>query len=73
MAPGVVHIDFLIRTVSAESFQVTDSDLEHLKGLTNLECLHLGGDQVTDAGLEHLKGWMLKTLYLNGRSVIDEW
>ena len=45
--------------------QVTDADLVHLKGLTNLELLSVGGTlltdaggsaQVTDAGLVHLKG-----------------
>ncbi len=35
--------------------QVTDADLVHLKGLTNLRILYLGGTQITDAGLVHLK------------------
>ena len=34
---------------------VTDADLEHLKGLTKLEVLSLSFTQVTDAGLMHLK------------------
>jgi len=34
----------------------SDSDLEHVKGLADLESLHLFGTQVTASGLEHLKG-----------------
>ena len=34
----------------------TDADLEHLKGLSELQHLNLTGTKVTDAGLEHLKG-----------------
>jgi WD40 repeat protein/Leucine-rich repeat (LRR) protein len=34
----------------------SDSDLEHVKGLSDLESLHLFGNQVTASGLEHLKG-----------------
>ena len=36
--------------------QVTDADLVHLKGLTNLEELGLFDTQITDAGVEHLAG-----------------
>ena len=47
---------------------MTDAGLEHLKGLTNLQWLDLGGiSWVTDAGLEHLKGLTnLQSLDLNG-------
>ena len=34
---------------------VTDSELEHLKGLIHLQELDLSGTKVSDAGLEHLK------------------
>jgi len=34
---------------------ITDTGLEHLKGLTNLKRLQLGHTQITDAGLENLK------------------
>ena len=33
---------------------MTDADLEHLKGLSQLRSLDLSGTQITDAGLEHL-------------------
>ncbi len=35
--------------------RVTDAELFHLKGLTNLEILELSSTQVSDAGLVHLK------------------
>lgn len=43
---------------------LTDAELEHLKGLTNLQCLILNSPQVSDAGLKHLKGLKLKRLDL---------
>ena len=52
---------------------VTDVDLEHLKGLTNLEWLNLNETQVTDAGLKHLKGLTsLKALDVEGTRVTAE-
>ena len=36
---------------------MSDSGLEHLKGLTNLQELWLGNTKVTDAGLAHLNGF----------------
>jgi hypothetical protein len=42
--------------VQLKGLQVTDSVLEHLKGLTGLQRLSLFDTKVTDAGLEHLKG-----------------
>ena len=38
------------------SSRVTDAGLVHLKGLTNLEKMHLWDTAITDAGLVHLKG-----------------
>ena len=38
------------------STQITDTELEHLKGFTQLEWLDLSRTQITDAELEHLKG-----------------
>ncbi len=55
------------------STEVTDAELEHLKGLTNLQTLYLTNNQITDAGLEHLKGLTkLETLYLNNPQITDE-
>ena len=51
---------------------MTDAGLEHLKGLTQLHSLDLGGTKVTDAGLEHLKGLaQLESLELRGTKVTD--
>ena len=45
----------------------------HLKGLTKLQSLFIGGTQVTDTGLVHLKGLTkLQTLELDGTQVTDE-
>ena len=50
----------------------TDADLEHLKGLTGLQYLSLGGTQVTDGGLEHLSGLTaLRWLELSDAQVTD--
>jgi hypothetical protein len=35
---------------------VSDAGLPHVRGLTQLESLHLDNTQVTDAGLVHLWG-----------------
>ncbi len=51
---------------------VTDADLAHLAGLTNLEGLYLSGTQVTDAGLAHLAGLTnLQELDLGNTQVTD--
>jgi hypothetical protein len=36
--------------------EATDAEVEHLRGLSQLKELELGGTHVTDAGLEHLRG-----------------
>lgn len=41
--------------VSFTSGFVTDADLVHLEGLTQLKELYLSGQQVSDAGLKHLR------------------
>jgi hypothetical protein len=48
--------------------QVTDADLAHLKGLTSLKSLELGGTKVTDVGLPHLKDLPRLELLLRNRS-----
>ncbi len=59
--------------VDLASIQVTDAELNHLKGLTQLRHLWLNSTQVTDIGLENLKGLtQLQTLFLQGTQVTDE-
>ena len=59
-----------VTDVDLSSTKVTDDELVHLKGLTNLQYLNLTGTKVTDAGLEHLKGLTsLKRLDLDGTKV----
>ena len=51
---------------------LSDAGLEHLRGLTYLECLNLASTNVTDEGLEHLKGLTnLETLSLDNAKVTD--
>ncbi len=51
-----VHIGnlTLIKEMNLSAF-VSDAELAHLKGLTNLSYLCLGGNRISDAGLAHLK------------------
>ena len=52
--------------------QVTDADLEHLRGLKQVRLLLLDSTQVTDAGLEKLKGLkQLEILFLNETKITD--
>jgi hypothetical protein len=58
--------------VRFEGTKVTDSELEHLKGLRHLQQLLLENTQVTDAGLEQLQGLsQLKWLNLEGTQVTE--
>ncbi len=51
---------------------ITDTDLEFLKELPDLEALNLYSTEVTDAGLEHLKGLTgLQELHLHDTKVTD--
>ncbi len=53
--------------------KVSDADLVHLKGLTQLHSLNLRNTQVSDAGLVHLKGLaQLRDLYLYNTQVSYE-
>ena len=62
----VTMVDFL-------GTKVTDADLRHLKGLTNLKRVGLNETQVTDAGLEHLSPLPnLRGLWLAKTNVTDE-
>ena len=52
--------------------KITDTGLEHLKGLTSLEILGLNGTKITDGGLGHLKGLTsLTKLFLYNTKVTD--
>jgi len=60
-------------SVDLSNTQVTDADLEHLKGVTSIHSLELSNTQVSDAGLEHLKGLTdLIILDLRDTQVTDE-
>ena len=43
-------------SVDFHSLPITDADLKHVEGLTQLKYLNLSFTQVTDAGLERLQG-----------------
>ena len=52
--------------------KVTDAELVHFKGLTNLQRLVLSNTKVTGVGLQHLKGLTrLETLNLTGSEATD--
>ena len=58
--------------VNLYATRITDAGLVHLKGLTNLQDLKLGGTKITDAGLVHLKGLTnLQELHLSDTQVTD--
>ena len=61
--------------VSLADTKITDAGLVHLKGLTELQSLSMGGvgSQITDAGLVHLKGLSsLQTLDLRFTQITDQ-
>ena len=71
---GNVEVDKNKAVVSVRlaGYQIYDSELLHLKGLTNLKKLSLRSTKVTDAGLVHLKGLTnLQTLILSGTEVTE--
>ena len=52
--------------------KITDTDLERLRGLKQLQVLELSGTTITDAGLEYLKGLMqLQSLELRETKITD--
>jgi hypothetical protein len=52
--------------------RVTDSTLEHLKGVNNVRTLHVPLNPITDNGLEHIRGLKtLTTLTLFGAQITD--
>lgn len=59
--------------VILDNTQVTDSDLQYLKGFHNLDYLSLVNTEVTDAGLEHLSTLTsLHEVHLADTRVTDE-
>lgn len=62
-----------VKSVDLSFTQVTDTDLEHLKGLKSLQVLDLEGTQISSAGLEHVKVLTeLRVLKLSGPNFTDE-
>ncbi|MEQ1906041.1 MAG: hypothetical protein ABL888_17785 [Pirellulaceae bacterium] len=64
--------DFGTVLVYFGSSTVTDAELDHLKGLTNLHSLRLYGSPNTDAGLLHLKSFSnVRSLDLHRTEITD--
>jgi Leucine-rich repeat (LRR) protein len=58
--------------ISLDKTQLTDAELEHLTGLSQLRYMSLGGTKVTDAGLEYLGELrQLRDVSLNCTKVTD--
>ena len=54
------------------STKVTDAELVHIQGLSQLQTLNLGSTSITDAGLAHLAGLTeLQVLDLSSTKVTD--
>jgi len=72
---GLVHLTGLsnLKRLSLDWCDVTDEELEHLKGLAKLQTLDLAfNTYITDAGLVHLKGLTgLQTLDLRLTKITD--
>jgi hypothetical protein len=61
-----------LRELNFQDTNITDDDLEYIRGLTNLESVSLAGTRVTDAGLKHLKGLKsLQGLGLSSTKITD--
>jgi hypothetical protein len=62
-----------VEGVEFASSSVTDADLEHLKGISQIHfLLFVGATKITDAGLGHFKGLsQLQMLELFGTQVTD--
>ena len=58
--------------VNLYATRITDAGLVHLKGLTNLERLLIGGNEINDTGLAHLKQLAnLERLFLDKTQITD--
>ena len=73
---GVLYDDRFFHNVQSVFLfmgDVTDTDVENLKGLTQLKELGLNYTSVTDNGLEHLKGLkQLQQLDLRGTTKVTD-
>jgi len=68
----VVEVNFDTPLRAFNEISITDAELVHLKGLTNLQEINLCRTQITDAGLVHLNGLVsLKRLYLIATQITD--
>lgn len=70
----VVGEDYFARVhrIDCRNTQITDTDLQHIQGLTALQRLNLVGTAVTDSGLQHLAGLtQLRELWLDNTGVTD--
>ncbi len=66
-------LDDIPQSLDLQGTQLTDSGLEHLKGLTNMDSLNLSSTQIGDAGLIHLSGFSsLTDLALSNTKISDE-
>jgi len=62
-----------VRSVHLMGTAISDQELKHLSGLTNLEQLFLSYTQISDKGLKHLSGLTnLSWLWLTNTHVSDE-
>ena len=71
---GDEHLWLLKRSYAIDfsNTQVNDADLEHFRGLTDLEWLRINKTRIGDAGLRHLRGLTnLKNLSLNDTLVTN--
>jgi hypothetical protein len=68
----VVKVNFDTPLRAFDNISITDAELVHLKGLTNLQEINLCCTQITDAGLVHLNRLVsLKRLYLIATQITD--
>src|SRR5262249_28678320 len=69
---GPEHLARFAGSMGLGTPSITDRGLRHLKDLTGLQVLRLGGNPITDDGLEHLAGLRdLRRLNLWGTDIGD--
>jgi hypothetical protein len=61
-----------VRVVAARGSSLSDKDMYHLRGLTNIVLADFGETGITDVSLEHIQRWpRLLSLYLDRTRVSD--